>query len=41
MDVKYIRDEMGTDLKIVVHHQEKMIFESELYRTETVCKSNQ
>lgn len=32
---------MGTDLKIVVPHQEKMIFESEreLYRTETVCKS--
>lgn len=37
----YIRDGMGTDLKIVVPHQEKMIFESEceLYRTETVCKS--
>ena len=37
----YIRDGMGTDLKIVVPHQEKMIFESEreLYRTKTVCKS--
>lgn len=37
----YIRDGMGTDLKIAVPHQEKMIFESEreLYRTKTVCKS--